>query len=64
MIHPHSLRHFFATDSLEEGGATLKEVRAQLGHKSIKTTARYWRLTRDGLAKAHRRFSPGARLHE
>jgi integrase len=39
-FHPHSLRHYFATQ-LVERGANLRNVQMILGHQSLETTAVY-----------------------
>jgi integrase/recombinase XerC len=39
-VHPHLMRHTFATDLLQSG-STITEVQELLGHASIQTTAIY-----------------------
>lgn len=59
-ISPHTLRHTFATDILENG-ADLMTVKELLGHESLNTTSIYTHITNEQIKKTYNLAHPRAK---
>ena len=62
-LHPHALRHSYATHLLRSG-ANLRVLQALLGHATLQATSRYTHVGLDDLARTLEAHHPQGQIHE
>lgn len=60
-LHPHQLRHAFATELLDQG-ADLIMIQELLGHESVQTTQIYTHVSTESMVKSYQTFHPRGKL--